>query len=151
MQWAIMTFFSKDPSQWGETFQSLGGCLHICSWLHQFHITSINYSELSFLISLKVWGDAEKFHSDIAYLLVLTEEGAAKDSIYGLFTIWVNLYQARVPTMEEAVKQLTALVPTGSNWPYALMRLNWDNCHVPLPREEHLCTLVEGTSSSTCR
>ena len=54
--------------------------------------------------------------------------------------------------MEEAVKQLTALVSTRSNWPYALAWLNRDTCHVPLPREGHLSTLVEGgTGSAACR
>ena len=62
----------------------------------------------------------------------------------------MNPYQARVCTMDEAVKQLTALVPTGSNWPYILVQLNGDTHHVPLPREGHLSALVEGTSSATC-
>ena len=54
--------------------------------------------------------------------------------------------------MEEAVKQLIALVSTGSDWPYTLVGLNGDTCHVPLPREGHLSTLVEGgTSSAACR
>ena len=65
--------------------------------------------------------------------------------------IWVNPYQARVPTVEEAVKQLTALVSTGPNWPYTLVWLNEDTHHAPLPREGHLSTLVEGTNSTACR
>ena len=65
--------------------------------------------------------------------------------------IWVNPYQARVFTVEEAVKQLTALVSTGPDWPYTLMQLYGDTCHVPLPREGHLSILPEGgTSSATC-
>ena len=56
------------------------------------------------------------------------------------------------PTMEEVVKQLTALVSMRPDWPYALVQLNGDTCHVPLPREGHLSALVEGdTSSATCR
>ena len=57
----------------------------------------------------------------------------------------------RAFTMEEAVKQLTALISTGPDWPYALVRLNRDACHMPLPREGHLSVLVEGgTSSAAC-
>ena len=42
--------------------------------------------------------------------------------------------------------------PTGPNWPYALVQLNADAHHVPLPKERHLSILVErGTSSATCR
>ena len=73
------------------------------------------------------------------------------DRVYGLSTMWVNPYQSRVSTMEEAVKQLTALISTGPDWPYALMWLNADACHVPLPKEGHLNILVEGgTSGATC-
>ena len=49
-------------------------------------------------------------------------------------TVWVNAHEARVPTVEEGVKQLTALVSSGPNWPYALVQLNGDTHHVPLPR-----------------
>ena len=74
------------------------------------------------------------------------------DRVYGLCTIWVNPYQARVSSVEEAVRQLTALVSSGPNWPYALVQLNGDIYHVPLPREGHLSLLPEGgTGSATCR
>ena len=94
--------------------------------------------------------NVEKFCSDITYLLVSTEVGTVKDRIYGLSMIWLNPYQASVPNVEEAVKQLTALVPTGADWPYAMVWLNGDTHHAPLPREGHLSTLVEGTNSAAC-
>ena len=54
--------------------------------------------------------------------------------------------------MEEAVKQLTALISTGPDWPYALVWLNADACHAPLPKEGHPSSLVEGgTSGAACR
>ena len=144
-------FFSKDPSWWGDSFQLLWGHLDICPSLNQFHVASITHSELSSLTSLKAWGDMEMFCNDVTFLLVLTEEGAVRDGVYRLSMIWVNPYQARVPTMEEAVKQLTTLVSTGPNWPYALVQLNGDTCYVPILREGHLSALVEGgTSSAAC-
>ena len=94
-------------------------------------------------------GDAENFCSDVAFLLVLTKEGAMRDKVYSLSMIWVNPYQARVPTVQEAVKQLTTLVSTR---PYTLVQFNGDTHHVPLLTEGHLSTLVEGcTSSAACR
>ena len=61
-------------------------------------------------------------------------------------------YQARVSTMEEAVKQLPPLIPARPNWLYALVQLNMDAHHMPLPKEGHLSVLMEGgTSSATCR
>ena len=129
---------------------SLWGYLDICPLIHQFHVTSITQSEVSSLTSLKAWGE-ETFHSDIAFLLVSTEEGVAGDRMFGLSMVWVNPYQARVPTAEEAYNQLTALVSSRPDWPYALVWLNRDTCHAPLPREGHLSVLPEGgTSSATC-
>ena len=72
--------------------------------------------------------------------------------MYGLSMMWVNPYQARVSTMEEVIKQLAPLISTRPDWPYALMQLNADAWHVPLPKEGHLSILVEGsTSSVACR
>ena len=136
----------------GEAFQSLWGCHDICPTLEHYHVTSITQSELSSLTSLKAWGDPEKFKSDVTCLLILTGMCASGDRVFGLSTMWVHPYQARAPTMEEAVKQLTPLISTGPNWSYALVWLNGDACHMTLPREGHLGIMVEGsTSSSTCR
>ena len=62
---------------------------------------------------------------------------------FGLLTIWVNPCQARDCSMEEAVRELTAWVSSGPNWPYALVWLNEDTCHVPLPKEGHLGILPQ--------
>ena len=146
------TFFSNDPSWWGEAFQLLWGHHDICPILEWFHVTFITQSELSSLTSLKAWGDPEMFRSDVTFLLILTKGCTVADRVYGLSMIWVHLYQARVSTMEEAVKQLTPLSSTGPDWPYALVQLNRDTCNVPLPKEGHLNILVErSTSTVACR
>ena len=75
---------------------------------------------------------------------------AAGDRVYSLSMVWLNPYQARVSTMEEVVKQLTALMSARPDWPYALVQLIGDAHHTSLPREGHLSILVEeGTSSAT--
>ena len=54
--------------------------------------------------------------------------------------------------MEDAVGELTAWVYSGPNWPYALVWLNKDTCHVPLPKEGHLGILPQGgTDMTACR
>ena len=93
----------------------------------------------------------EESCSDIAFLLVSTEEGAVGDRMYGLSMVWVNPHQARVPTVEDGVKQLTALVSSGPNWPYTLVWLNGDTCHVPLPMEGHFGILPGDASRTACR
>ena len=69
-----------------------------------------------------------------------------------MLTIWVNPCQARVHSMEEAVKELTTWVSSGPDWPYALVQLNVDTHHVPLPKEGHLGILPQGGADMTaCR
>ena len=68
----------------------------------------------------QAWGEKQKVHQDIAYLLVLAEEEATWDKKYGLSTVWVNPCHARVCSVEEAVRKLTAWVSSGPNWPYGL-------------------------------
>ena len=51
--------------------------------------------------------------------------------------------------MEKAVKELTAWVSSGPNWPYALVWLNEDTHHAPLPKERHLGMLPTGITNST--
>ena len=46
------TFFSKDPTQWDEAYQSLWGCHNICPILEQFHVTQVTQPELSSLTHL---------------------------------------------------------------------------------------------------
>ena len=70
-----------------------------------------------------------------AFLLISTKEEVTGNRRYGLSTIWVNPHQARVPSMEEAVKELTDWVSSGPNWPYTLVQLNKDTWHTPLPKE----------------
>ena len=72
--------------------------------------------------------------------------------MFGLSTMWIHPYQARVPTMEEVVKQLTPLPYIGPDCPYALVLLNGDTCHAPLPKERHLSIQVMGgTINTACR
>ena len=112
--------------------------INICLSLQWFDIPSLSSAELSSLNSLKAWGERQKVHHDITFLLVLAEEEATGDRKYGLLTIWVNPCQARVPSMEEAVGKLTAWVSSGPDWPYALVWLHKGTHHAPLPKEGHL-------------
>ena len=149
---ANYAFFSQGSGQWGKDFLSLWGCLDICPLLCQLHVTSLTQSVLSFLTNLKAWGDAVKFCSDITFLLVSTEEEATGDRTYGLSTVWLNPYQATVSTVEEAIRELTALASSGPNWPYTFVQLNKDTHHVPLPKKGHLGILPEGgTNRTACR
>ena len=116
----------------------LWGDISICSPLHWFQLSCHSQLELSSLNGLKAWGEDQKPHHDITFLLVWAEEEMTGDRNYGLLTIWVNPCQARVPSMEEAIGKLTAWASSGPNWPYTLVQLHEGACHVPLPKEGHL-------------
>ena len=146
------TFFSKDPSQWDEAYQSLWGCHDICSILEQFHIAQVTQPEFSSLTHLLVWGDPKRFCSDVAFLLILPKEGISGERVYGLAMVWVHPYQARVSTIDDTVRKLTLLASAGLNWPYMFVQFNGDAHHMPLPKEGHSSAMVEGTPSNIlCR
>ena len=135
----------------GKEMALLWGNLTICPQLQQ-STSPITPSELFSLSSLKDWGEKQKIHHNITFLLVLVEEEATGDRKYGLSTIWVNPCQARVHSMEKAVRELTAWVSSGPDWPYALVQLHKDTCHVPLPKEGHLGILPQrGAEMTACR
>ena len=142
-------FFSLGSDRWGKDLALLWGHLTISPPLQQSQLPSVTHSELSSLMSLKVWGEKQKVHQDIAYLVGLAEGEATQDRKYSLLTIWVNPCQARVCSMEEVVRELTASVSSGPNWPYALVQLNEDTCHVPLAKEGHLGILPQGEADMT--
>ena len=128
-------FFSKDLDRWGESYQSLWGCHGICLLLEQFHVTHMTQLELAFLTHLKAWGDPIRFHSNIAFLLLLPKEGAAGKRVYRLAMVWVHPYQARVSMIDNAAKQLTQMASTWPDWTYGLVQLNGDAHHTLLPTE----------------
>ena len=94
-------------------------------------------------------GGQKKFQNDITFLLVSTKQEVPGDRKCGLSTIWVNTCQARVCFMEDVVRELTAWVSSGPDWPYVLVQLNEDTHHVPLPKEGHLSILPEGGTNMT--
>ena len=49
-------------------------------------------------------------------------------------------WSQHTPTKLEFLTQLAAI---GPNWPYTLLQLNGDTCHVPLSKEGHLSVLAE--------
>ena len=96
-------------------------------------------------------GEKQRFHHDITFWLVLVEKEATGDRKYGLSTIWVNPCQVRVHSLEKAVRNLTAWVSSGPDWPYILVQLHEDICHAPLPKEGHLGILPQrGAETTAC-
>ena len=92
---------------------------------------------------LKVWGDTQEPHNNMAYLLVHTGDASGTES-YGLVLVWISSHQARASTMEEAIGKLSACISSGPDWPYVLARLYEGSNHTPLPKDKHLGILPKG-------
>ena len=103
---------------------------------------------LSSLTHLWVWGDFERFHSDIAFLLVLPKEGIAGERVYELAVVWVHPCKARVPILDEVMRKLALLTSSGFNWPRTFVHFNWDAYHIPLSRDGHLSAMTDGMPSN---
>ena len=124
-------------------YDSHVGDINICPSLHWLQLTCHSQVELSSLNGLKAWGEGQKLHHNIAFLLVQAEEEVTGDKNYGLSTIWVNPSQTRIPSMEEVVGKLTTWASSGSKWLYALVQLYNGTCHVPLHKQGHLGILPQ--------
>ena len=122
----------------------------MCPQLHQLKLPCHSQVELSSISSLKVWGDIQKPHYDIAYLLVWVENDR-KDRHYGISVLWVNPNQVRAATMEEAVEKLAAYTSSGIDWPYTLAQLYEGPHHAPLPKDGYLGILPQrGAEETPC-
>ena len=136
-------FFTGKAERWGKDMMSLWGSLNICPHLNYLELPCHSSGELLSISSLKIWGDVQEPHSNIAYLLVCTED-ALEAQNYGMSLVWISPNQVWAPTMEEAVGTLSAYISSRPNWPYALAQLYEGSSHTPLPKDKHLGILPQG-------
>ena len=66
---------------------------------------------------------------------------------FGFTVLWVHPYQGQVSTLAKVAKKLALLTTSNKNWAHAFVQFNEDAQHVPLPKEGHLITMIEGTPS----
>ena len=133
-------FFMEKADRWWKNMASLWGNLNICPQLHQLQLPCHTQVELSSLSSLNVWGEEQKPHCDITYLLVWVEN-AMGDRHYGISIVWANPNQVSAASMEEVVE--SACTCSWTHWPYALARLHEGTHHMPLPKDRHLGMLPQ--------
>ena len=103
--------------------------------------------ELHSISCLKVWGDVQKPHLGMAYLLVWVDD-TSETGTYSMAIVWINSCQARMFLMVEALEMLSSLTPNGSDWPYVLIQLYEGTNHMPLPKDRHVCILPQGEVES---
>ena len=126
-------FFDSKEDRWGNNMRALWGDLSICPHLDYLELPYHTPGELLSISHLKVWGDTQEPHNDMAYLLVHTE-GNSEAKSYGTALVWISPHQARVSTMEEALGTLSTCISSGSDWPYVFAQLYKSSNHTPYPR-----------------
>ena len=141
-------FFARKAERWGKDMMSLWGGLNICPCLNYLELLCHSSGELLSISSLKIWGDIQEPHNDIAYLLVHTGDTLEAEN-YGISLIWISPNQVRASTMEEAVGTLSAYISSKPDWPYALVQLYEDSSHTPLPKDKHLGVLPQGKAEES--
>ena len=136
-------FFASKEDRWGQDMMVLWGNLNICPCLNSLELLCHTSGELFSISHLKVWGNTQEPHTDMAYLLVCTGDASEAQS-YGMSLVWISPHQVRASTMEEAIGTLSVYISSGPNWPYALAQLYEGSSHTPLPKGKHLGILPQG-------
>ena len=112
-------FFASKEDRWGDNMRALWGNLSICPCLDYLELPYHTSGELLSISHLKVWGDTQEPHNNMAYLLVHTEDASEAEG-YGMALVWISPHQAQASTMEEALGTLSTCISSGPNWPYVL-------------------------------
>ena len=140
-------FFKERVARWGDSMQALWGSLGICPPTDHIGLPHHTVEELHSIGHLKVWGDVQKLHLSMAYLLVWVDD-TSEAGTYGMAIVWINSCQARMFSMAEALEMLSSLTSEGSDWPYVLIQLYEGANHMPLPKDRHVCILLQGQAES---
>ena len=125
--------------------RTLLGSLSICPLLNHIDLPHHTVEELLSISHLKVWGDTQKPHGSMAYLLIRVED-SSEGGGYGLALVWISPHQTRVSMMEEALGILSTCTSNGLDWPYVFIQLYEGANHVPLPKDKHLSVLSQGNA-----
>ena len=133
--------------RWGDSMQALWGSLEICPPIDHIGLPHHMAEELHSISHLKIWGDIQKLHHSMAYLLVRVDD-TSKAGTYGMAIVWISSLQTRVSLMVEALEMLSSLTSEGSNWPYVLIQLYEGANQMPLPEDRHICILPQEKTES---
>ena len=140
-------FFMERVDRWGNSMQALWGSLGICPPIDHIGLPCHMAEELHSISCLKIWGDVQKLHHSMAYLLVRVDD-TSEARTYSMAIVWISSLQARVSSMVEALEMLSSLTSEGSDWPYILIQLYEDANHMPLPEDRHICILPQEKAES---
>ena len=140
-------FFVGRVDRWGNSMQALRGSLGIYPTIDHIGLPHHMAEELHSISCLKVWGDVQKPHHSMAYLLVQVDD-TSEAGTYGMALVWISPLWARVSLMVEALEILSSLTSEGSDWQYVFIQLYEGANHMPLLKDKHLCVLPQEKAES---
>ena len=135
-------FFMEREDRWGDNMKTLWGSLSICPLVTCIRLPHHTAEELDSISCLKIWGNTQSPHQDMAYLLVKVDN-TPNAKIYGMALVWVSLLQTKASSVVEALEILTTFAFEGSDWQYTLIQLYEGANHMPLPENKHLSVLCQ--------
>ena len=77
------TFFASKEDRWGDNMMALWGNLNICPNLNYLELPYHTSGELLSISCLKIWGDIQEPHNNMAYLLVHTGDALGAELQHG--------------------------------------------------------------------
>ena len=114
-------FFADREDRWGDSMRTLWGSLSICPLLDHIDLPYHMVGELLSISCLKVWGDTQKPHSSMAYLLIRVED-TSEGRGYSLDLVWISPHQALASMMEEALGILSTCTSNGLDLLYIFIQ-----------------------------
>ena len=103
-----------------------------------FAVCTITQGQLSTLSQVVAWGDVEKPHQDMAFLLMAPSLAVGCKWVFILTARWMHPCQAHLPTLMDADWKLLLLADEGTNRPYAYIRMNDAMAHMSLSSIGHI-------------
>ena len=126
-----------DPTLWDPTTSAMGWSLDFCPEVTQFQVHTITQGQLTALSQVGVWGDTEKPHQDMAFLLIMLSLAVGCKWVFGLTAVWMQSHQVCLPTLADSAQMLLLLADDGANLPYAYIRMNNPVAHMLLSSKGH--------------
>ena len=84
-------FFAGKEDRWGDSMMALWGNLNICPHLNCLEFPYHTSRELLSISHLKIWGDIQEPHNDMAYLRVYMGDIPGAQN-YGMALVWISLH-----------------------------------------------------------
>ena len=119
----------------GPNYQCHMGSLDFCPKVTQFQVWTITQAQLTTPSQVGYWGDVEKPHQDMVFLLIVPSLAIGCKWVFGLTTVWM---QPCLPTLVDVAHKLLLLAGEGANWPYTYIRMNNAVAHALLSSKGHI-------------